>query len=103
MLGELAKLNAPPDVLQRLQGSSSDDPQDQPAIDVLYENRRAVEVFLALSSQWRIGPLGGGWIGLEYSSLEATMRMLGVKRIRDTFHKVRVMEGAALAILNRKR
>jgi hypothetical protein len=66
-------------------------------VEVWPENVAAVNVFIAMGTQWNVGP--GGAVGLNYPSLETTMRLLGVpKRERaDVFEQVRVMEDAALA------
>ena len=74
------------------------------AFEVWPENEDAVRLFLALSTQWRFA--GGGVVtGLIYASAEAVMRMRGVKRAKMPvlFDALRVMEGAALDVLNGKK
>ncbi|MDQ7981350.1 DUF1799 domain-containing protein [Paraburkholderia sp. SARCC-3016] len=71
------------------------------------ENWKAVRVFLALSTQWRmvaLSSLGGGHVlhtGLDYSAVEPTCRLMGIKPERRAaiFRKLRIMEEAALDAL----
>ena len=65
----------------------------------------AWQVFDALWTQWRMTV---GWSrvvyeGLEYTSLESAMRMLGIpqKKWRDVFWMVRVMEDEARKLRNK--
>lgn len=65
-------------------------------------NWEAVMLFVDLSTQWRSGM--GGAIGLDYAAVEATMRLQDIARSRraDLFQRVRIMEAAALPVLNEK-
>ena len=62
-------------------------------------------MFLDCQGQWRIVcGLGGAWYqGLEAASVQASLCMLGVprKRWRAVREQLRVLEGEALAHLNR--
>ena len=60
------------------------------------ENRQAVRVFIAMSTQWLCGP--AGYIGLSFPSLAEVWRRLKVPPAeRDAvFHDLRVLEAAAL-------
>ena len=64
------------------------------------ENREAVEVFLALSTQWRFEGMSGTYFGLDYPGVEAALRMLRIKDRRAVFDDLRAMERAALEELN---
>lgn len=66
------------------------------------DNWQAVDVFIAMGTQWRVGM--GGPVGLDYGALETVMRLVGVKRAdrSDVFAAVRIMEGAALAAMTEK-
>ncbi len=57
----------------------------------------AISVFIAMSTQWRVGP--GGPYGLDYQALPVTLRLCEVPRQAwpDVFDEIRVMEIAALA------
>jgi hypothetical protein len=71
------------------------------------ENWPAVEVFLALATQWRVVSLSTlttarlVQTGLDYTAIEPVMRLFGVKPKRRvaTFQKIRAMESAALDVL----
>lgn len=67
------------------------------------ENRRSLEVFLALRGQWRLGVMGGV-LGLDYGAIEFVMRMMLIKRKDQPalFGDLRAMERAALAVLRKK-
>lgn len=67
------------------------------------ENAAAVDTFLALQTQWRVGPLGG-YAGLDYPGVRTVMTLRGVKRkARDRmFREIQLMERAALEILNKR-
>lgn len=63
------------------------------------ENVTSLSVFLACSTQWRYGATGG-CLGMDYPALECAMRMMDVKDAPAVFRDVRIMEGAALEVLN---
>ena len=65
------------------------------------ENLPALRAFLAVQTQWRTGPLGGV-LGFDYQGVQAALRMMKVKDIPTMFEDLRVMERAALEVLNRK-
>ena len=70
---------------------------DEAAIaEVWPDNLTVVNVFVAMSTQWQVGP--GGAIGMIYSSLEPVLRLNGVPRKEwaELFNDFRVMEAAAL-------
>ena len=64
------------------------------------ENWDTVEMFLRLQTQWRIGM--GGPIGLDYSAVEWLLRLYEVKDQRALLEDLQIMEGAALAAMNRE-
>ena len=69
--------------------------------DIWPDNLSAVNTFIAMSTQWRVGGMGG-LIGLDYSALPAVMRMKGVPRAEwsDVFDSVRIMEEVAMDTIN---
>ncbi|KAK74796.1 PF08809 family protein [Bordetella bronchiseptica F2] len=79
-------------------------PDDFPAavIELWPDNVMPKVVFEAMGSQWRIGFAGP--TGLDYGALAGVMRMLGVppEQEIDVFDGVRVMESAALRMMNKK-
>lgn len=72
------------------------------AIELWPDNALAYNVFVSSVTQWRMvgAGMGGAYpTGLDYASLESTLRMLRVPRSEwpQVFEDVRVMEDAALA------
>ncbi|WP_370551376.1 DUF1799 domain-containing protein [Glaciimonas sp. PAMC28666] len=63
------------------------------------DNVVITNVFIAMSSQWRIGLSGPS--GLDYNALPVVMRMSGVRKAdhADVFTGVQRMEDAALAYI----
>lgn len=76
-------------------------------IDIWPENSQAVEVFFSLSTNWRLvsGFSGDRAQGLDYPSIPVVMDMIGIKKNsrRDCFTRLRILELAAIEVLNRKR
>lgn len=70
---------------------------DDADVDLLPDNVTAARVFVAMSTQWRVGPAGA--TGLDYAALPAVLRLSGVPRDQhhDTFQALRTMEREALA------
>lgn len=69
--------------------------------EVWAENWPAVELFLRLATQWKIGGMGG-FLGLDYPAVESAMRILRIHNRAEMFDTIQVMEYAALPVLNRK-
>lgn len=66
--------------------------------EVLWRNRRAVELFLFCQSQWSAAPMGGR-MGLNYVAVRGQMLDRGWSRKRraDVMARVHLVEHAALA------
>lgn len=80
--------------------------EDEGACEVWEENWNTLMVFLAMQTQWRreIPAMSGQmiWHGLDYPAMESTIRMMGHwKKATEIFDGLRVMESAALPILNK--
>lgn len=77
-------------------GNGSGD-TDGNTLNVWPENWPAVQLFARVITQWHSGPIGLP-TGLDYSAVEATMRMTGVKKSERAtmLEDLRVMEAAAL-------
>lgn len=69
-------------------------------MEVWEENWEAVDAFMRVQTQWKIGSMGG-YMGLDYSGVEAALRMLNVSNTAELFGKIQVMEFAALPVLNK--
>lgn len=61
------------------------------------------DVFLSMSTQWRMGP--NGPIGLDYAAIPAVMSLLNVKKKSRSrlFRDLQVIEYAALEEMSRQR
>lgn len=68
------------------------------------ENVETLNVFLALNRCWRIGEFNGKHLGLDRPAIESTMRLMQIPRKRqaEIFGDLRIMEHAALEVLNRE-
>ncbi|MBO9717526.1 MAG: DUF1799 domain-containing protein [Pseudoxanthomonas sp.] len=80
-----------------------DFPEHEAEFDVWPDNAVAVNVFIAMQTQWRTGLAGA--TGLDYAALPAVLRLVGVPEPDqpDTFECLRSMEAEALTIMERKR
>jgi hypothetical protein len=68
------------------------------------EHVQAVEVFAALLTQWRMGPMGGV-VGLDYSAIPPTLELMGVETTgrRELFEQLRIMEREAVKTINERK
>lgn len=67
------------------------------------ENVPAVNTFIAIATQWRMGPSGP--IGLDYNSLNFVLKLSGFPESAwpEAFEGLRVMESEALKIMGENR
>lgn len=81
-------------------------PEEAQAFEVWPENMPSVRFFSIVSGQWRAlaGFAGSRFIGLDYAAVESSMNMHGIKHKQRPriFEDLRVMEDAALPLLNRR-
>lgn len=72
-------------------------------VEIWPDNVQAVNVFVAMSTQWRVGM--GGATGLDYAALPVVMRLAGVPPAdrAEVFDAVRAMEEAALTTMRETR
>lgn len=82
--------------------NTSQEPAEDLHFEVWEENWEAVQIFMRLSTQWRYGGMGSV-IGLDYPSIESVLRMLRIKERAAMLDQLRVMEMAALRVLNKDR
>ena len=73
-----------------------------PVTGIWPDNLASVNVFIAMSTQWRTGMSGA--TGLDYGALPAVLRMTSVPRAEwpEVFESIRVLEDAALEVMRRK-
>lgn len=71
------------------------------AVPIWPDNLAAVNVFVAMSTQWRSS--GYGATGLDYAALPVVMRMAGVPLANraDVFDCIRILEDAALETMRK--
>lgn len=72
-----------------------------PAVGIWPDNLAAVNVFIALGTQWRVGMAGA--TGLDYGAIDPVMRLVGVPRAErlEVFEDLRVLEDAALETMRK--
>lgn len=73
------------------------DESEGDGFEVWPENWRALELFTACHTQWRLGPMGGV-LGLDYQGVAAVFRMKRVKDQDAMLADLQVMEAAALKV-----
>lgn len=66
------------------------------------DNALAVNAFIAMSTQWRVGMAGA--TGLDYGALPVVMSLAGVPAAEraGVFESIRVLEDAALETMRKK-
>jgi hypothetical protein len=76
--------------------------RDPDSFNVMRANWRAVTAFLALETQWRVvaGPAGLVWCGLDYAAVAAAFRGRNRRAWQRLLAELKVMEAAALEVLN---
>lgn len=68
--------------------------------EVWPENWDAIEMWCRVQTQWRTS--AGGAVGLDYGALAWLFKMYAVEDPRALLEDLQVMEGAALAAMNRE-
>ena len=83
-------------------GVTDDDYGDQDSTLILPDNMDAVNLFIQMSTQWRVGPAGA--IGLDYNVLLQWLRVHGMPRKKwpAVLEDIQVMEGEALNTMSDK-
>jgi hypothetical protein len=71
-------------------------------VEIWPDNLPAVNVFIAMQTQWRVGM--GGATGLDYGVLPSVMRLTGIPRRehQEVFQSIRILEDAALEQMRKK-
>jgi len=69
--------------------------KDNEPFSVWPQHWDVVELFFALSSQWRFAP-NGRLAGIDYSAIEPTMKLLGKTASPQLFLDLRLMENVVL-------
>ena len=76
---------------------------DRSAFEVWGDNLVAVETFIAMSTQWRVGAVGA--TGLDYTALPTVLELQAIPRERwgDLFEHLQIIESEALTIMSERR
>lgn len=83
-------------------GITLEDVGSPPPVELWAENQKALELFIALDSQWRTG--FNGRTGLDYNVLPVVFDLHGVEEAdrKELFPKLQIMEREALKIFHTK-
>lgn len=68
-----------------------------PPFEVWRTNWKSFQLFVAMSSQWRMGPTRP--IGLDYAVLPLVAEQTGIRLTRRRFRDLQIMEGETLRTL----
>ena len=96
--------DVPPQAELAMYGLTVEDfPEQSVEVEIWPDNVPATNTFIAMGTQWRMGPAGA--TGMDYGPLPGVMDMLGIDlpERTDTFECLRVMEIAALKIIEQER
>ena len=96
-IDELEANNAPPEVIAIYEKQQ----RKNTNFEVWPENWPTIEFWLEVSTQWKMGALGG-YIGLDYVSIDIDIRRSELKVTKEQWCGMKVMESAAIRILNKK-
>jgi len=98
VIEDLESMGAPADVIAQYRQEQTQEHD----FEVFPENWEALLIFLDASTQWRYRLMATnmGFIsertGLDYTALEAVMRLRRAKDKADAFDRIRTLESAAL-------
>lgn len=65
-------------------------------IEIREDDQDIVALFMALGTQWRVHPMSGQRLGLDYAVIRPTAELLGFAINPAVMSDLRAMEGAAL-------
>lgn len=106
MVEQLKALDAPADVIAMAEETARASVAVDDDFLVFEENWQAVGIFSAMATQWKLiaGAADVLYMGLEYQAIEPVLRLEGVPATdwRQVFQDLRVMERAALPLLNER-
>jgi len=78
--------------------------REETDFDLYPENESAINVFLAMRTQWRTAGLSGRPYGFDYSALPFVMDLAGIKADQrlEVFGQVRLAESTVLEFLDQQ-
>lgn len=96
VISDLRAFGAPEDVIAEFEQA-----QKTEDFEVWPENWTALELFLALQTQWRIGGMGT-FVGLDYNAARWVFDLHNPPNYKEAFEQLVIIEHAALILLNEK-
>ncbi len=106
MVAQLKALGAPQEVVGEAEATAAAANADDNDFHVFEENWLAVTSFCTLATQWKLllGAADVLYVGLDYGAVETVFRLEQVPagEWRSLFQDLRVMERAALPLLNER-
>lgn len=75
------------------------EPKEDLGDDIWAEHLDAFNAFLLVDNQWRHRPDSGKPTGLDYTAVDAGLRLAGVSLSPDQWSQFRTIEGAARAAI----
>lgn len=91
---DLAAFGAPTEMIEAAS-------REDVGFGVWQENAATLVMFLRLQTQWRV--VAGGFLGLNYQSVEFLLKMHQVADPLGMLEELQAMEVAALQVLNRRK
>lgn len=103
---DMRSFGAPESEIQRWQAEQAKETGDAPHTGTIVlppDCKQAVEIFLAVDTQWNRLLVGQRLIatGLSYPGVDAALRFLRIKRTPEVFADLKLMEDAALVAMAR--
>jgi hypothetical protein len=87
-------MGAPQDVIDKIIPAAG--PEEEPDFEVWEENWPAVEMWLRVCTQWRVGM--NGPVGLDYNALQWLFQLYEVSSPKQLLDDLQVMETAYLTL-----
>ena len=76
------------------------EPEEPEPFEVWEENWPAVELFLRVQTQWRVGM--NGPVGLDYGAVQWVISLYAVQDPRAALEDLQIMEAAVLAAVSKR-
>ena len=93
---DLDAWEAPPDIRDSYLSAEEDED-----FAVFPQNWDTTQLFLSVSTQWRVAA-GGAVLGLDYSAVDVAIQRLDLELTPDHFRGLQQMESAAMTEINKR-
>lgn len=84
-------------------GKKPDRPAALKRFGIWPDNWPALQLFVALSTQWRRAGMTGARHGLDYGAIAPTAALVGIETGADLMERLQIMEGEVLRIDGERR